>query len=141
MDAEGRGYNVEAFSTATRVTRLEHDALVHTNHALHGETVVLSQERPSELQDSSIRRLEHAVAALATEGIGFEQVAELTRHPRLCYRAAPPLELATCGAVIMRPRTRELWACEGPPDTNGYERFSLAAAERSVGGDLAPQPR
>ena len=129
MGPDGTGYNVEAYTTAMHVTRLESDALVHTNHALEAETIALSQDRPEDLQAASIARLEQGRAALAAHDVGFDEVAEMTRHPTLCYAAKPPLHLATCGAVIMRPCTLDLWACEGRPDTNPYEHFSLAGSE------------
>jgi isopenicillin-N N-acyltransferase-like protein len=138
LDGDGCGYNVEAFSTTHRVTELGRDALVHTNHALADETLALSQERPPELQASSERRFAHATAWLSSDGIGFDDIVELTRHPTLCYPPAPPLAMATCGAVIMRPRTLDFWACEGPPDANEYEHFSLprprASATRAGAG-------
>jgi isopenicillin-N N-acyltransferase-like protein len=129
MGPDGTGYNVEAYTTATHVTRLHSEALVHTNHALEAETIALSQDRPEDLQAASIARLEQGRAGLAANDLGFDEVAELTRHPTLCYAPTPPLELATCGAVIMRPRRLDFWACEGRPDTNAYEHFSLSRTD------------
>ncbi len=126
LDALGRGYNVEAFTTVSDVTELDVGVVAHTNHALAQATREVSQQKPAELQASSEARLRIARGALQSGMLELEDLIELTRHPTVCYAAAPPLELATCGATIMRPRSLDFWACWGPPDVNEYEHFSLA---------------
>ncbi len=125
-DGDGRGCNVEAFSTLFELTELDDNGLAHTNHPLSAQTQAVSQEKAEPLRGSSEARLRQASSALAQGTIGFEDVVELTRHPALCYAPAPPLDLATCGAVIMRPRVLDFWACWGPPSEDEYEHFSLA---------------
>lgn len=115
LSADGRGYHVEAFSTATHVTELGDDVLVHTNHALAELTRAVSRRRPDELQASSEARLETGRAALVSGTVGLDELTRLLQHPTVCYRGAPPFYLETCGAAIMRPQSGELWACWGLP--------------------------
>lgn len=128
LDANGKGYNVEAFSTATAVTALGDDVLAHTNHCLLPETQAVSQDKATELQESSDARL--ATARTFVDGaatIEFDDLVALTQHPTVCYRGKDPYHVETCGAAIMRPGTQEFWACWGLPSENPYQRFSLAA--------------
>ena len=132
LSGDGRGYHVEAFSTATHVTELGDDVLVHTNHALAELTRAVSRRRPDELQASSEARLETGRAALASGTVGLDELTRLLQHPTVCYRGAPPFYLETCGAAIMRPQSGELWACWGLPRERErereLERFTLAGA-------------
>lgn len=88
LSGDGRGYNVEAFSTATHVTELGDDVLIHTNHALAELTRAVSQ-RPDELQASSEARLETGRGALASGTVGLDELTRLLQHPTICYRGAP----------------------------------------------------
>ncbi|MYJ16019.1 MAG: hypothetical protein F4085_05765 [Acidimicrobiia bacterium] len=58
-----------------------------------------------------------------------ERLMEVTREPTaICQWPAEPYRSETSGAVIMRPRTGDFWACWGQPAENDYRRFSLAPA-------------
>ncbi len=128
MDGEGQGANVEASATRCKVTRLHGDPLTHTNHCLAPEMRAVERARLPQAQASSEARLRRVDELLSgTSAIGVEGVAEITRDQQaICYRGAPPNHVATCGAVIARPATRELWALRGLPSEQRYRRFSLA---------------
>ncbi len=126
FDAKGNGYNVEGFSTATVVTPLDRDVLGHTNHCLAPQTLAVSQDKPTQLQESSEVRLSTAIDALADGPIDYERLEALTQHPTISYRGGPPFHVETCGAAIMRPATGDFWACWGLPSENPYQRFSLS---------------
>jgi isopenicillin-N N-acyltransferase like protein len=127
FDANGRGYNVEAFSTRCHVTPLAGDVLGHTNHCLVPDTLAVSQDKPTQLQASSEARLRTAAEHLGEGSITVERLAAMTRDPVISYRGGPPFHVETCGAAIMRPATGDFWACWGLPSENDYEHFSLAA--------------
>jgi isopenicillin-N N-acyltransferase-like protein len=126
LDAEGAGYNVEALPTARHVVPLGDAVLAHTNHALGLDTLAACREKLPELQTSSEVRLQTAVAELTVGPFDVDALMAFTRHPTLCYAARPPIQMETCGAVVMRPATLDLWACWGLPSANDYELFSLA---------------
>ncbi len=126
FDSLGNGYNVEAFSTATNVVQLDTEVIGHTNHCLAPETLAVSQDKPTQLQESSEVRLSTALDSLTEGVIDFERLEALTQHPTISYRGGPPFHVETCGAAIMRPATGDFWACWGLPSENPYQRFSLA---------------
>lgn len=130
FDATGAGYDVEAFSTRTHVTRLDGEVLGHTNHCLVPETLAVSQAKPTQLQESSEARLRTAAAHLEGGTVDVDRLMALTRDPVVSYRGAAPFHVETCGAAIMRPATGDFWACWGLPSENPYEHFSLAAVAR-----------
>ncbi len=123
-DAEGRGAIVEGFSSVTHVQEMTDTPLVHTNHALHPETVAVSQDKPTELQASSSARYDTALAGLDGT-VTYDTVETLLKHPTICYLGTPPFHVETCGAAIMRPRTGEMWACWGQPSEEPFTRFEL----------------
>ena len=50
----------------------------------------------------------------------------LTRDEEaICERPEPPYDVMSCGATVMRPATRELWAVWGLPVENEYEHFTV----------------
>ena len=131
LDADGRGFNVEAMPSARPVRALADDPIVHTNHVTEPEALPFQGERDDELTASSRRRLELAAAMLAeTDGpVEVERLMEVTREPTaICRRPDAKYRVETSGAVIMRPRTGDLWACWGQPADNDYAPFSLAPA-------------
>ncbi len=79
-------------------------------------------------QAESERRLARA-RELASRGdmdVAFLQA--ITADPdAVCRVGAPPGHVGTCGAVVMRPRTRELWAVTGRPSEAPYARYQLGA--------------
>ena len=127
LDAEGRGANVEAMPTHTTVTWLGAEPLVHTNHVLDPEGRLREGPRPEMLQTSSYDRLARAVALCRAPVLDFDAMTALTRDPVVCRRSEPPYHLETSGAVVMRPRTRELWAVWRDPNDHPYERFVVGA--------------
>lgn len=128
FDGDGRGYDVEAFSTRVSVTPLGDDVLAHTNHCLVPETLAVSLAKPPAQQASSEDRLRVAAEQLAGGEVTPERVMELLRHPVVCYRGSAPFHIETCGAAVMRPATGDLWACWGLPSENDFERFSVTPA-------------
>lgn len=123
LDASGRGANVEAMPTHTAVTWLERDVLAHTNHVVDPEGRRREAPRPAALQQSSYDRLARATERTATGPLGFEALVDLVRDPVICRASEPPFHMETSGAVVMRPRTRELWAVWRDPRTQPWERF------------------
>jgi isopenicillin-N N-acyltransferase like protein len=133
MDKHGRGYNIEAMSTRYHITELETDgdAIVHTNHCTIPRNLEVAQEREPASQASSEARLNRGAELLQQRPITLDQLIALTRDPQaICVRPAPPKYIETCGAAIMRPATRDLWAVWGLPDENEYEHFSLAVSRK-----------
>lgn len=68
---------------------------------------------------------------------------EITREPStICRRPDAKFRVESSGAVIMRPRTGDFWACWGRPADNDYERFSTrafpAVCPRALQGSGAP---
>ena len=129
FDADGNGASIEAMPTATHVTRLDGEPLVHTNHCVAADTAAVEGPRPEVLELSSRMRLEEATELLSEGPIGVAEMMGLTRDERsICRHPSPPYSYESCGAAIMRPRTREFWACWGVPSENEYERFDLVGA-------------
>jgi isopenicillin-N N-acyltransferase-like protein len=128
FDADGNGASIEATPTATHVDRLEDRPLVHTNHCLSPTTQRVEEERPADLEENSIRRLKDATSMVdaATTHTTESLMTMLRDETSICRHPEPPYSYESSGAVIMRPRTRELWACWGVPSENEFEAFSLA---------------
>lgn len=125
FDRFGTGYNVEAMPAASHVIELGEAAVVHTNHCLAPTTRQLEAVRPQDLQASSEERLADA-RSLLEEPVSERSLMELMGDEHsICRRPSPPWNYESCGAVIMRPRTGDLWACWGIPADNEFEHFSL----------------
>jgi len=127
FDADGDGYNIEAMPTARPVTGLEGDALTHTNHTTFPETQAVQGQRSDALQASSHFRLETADKELDREDITVADLMALTAGA-VCQVSSEPSHIESSGATIMRPRTREFWACWGLPSENDYEPIDFAGA-------------
>lgn len=126
FDRSGRGVNVEAMPTARRLIELGSDPLVHTNHCLLPETQAVEAPRPVDLVASSASRLKDASRLLSERPVTDTTLMALTRDKAsICRHPEPPDNYQTCGAVIMRPRSGEMWACWGVPSEAEYERFEL----------------
>lgn len=129
LDASGAGANVEAMVSRTHVDELAGDPIVHTNHCLEAATRAVERERAPASQASSEARLHDARRLLTDAGRGgleTDDVMSVTADTAsICYRGVAPLYVATCGAVIMRPATRELWAVAGRPGEQPYMRVSV----------------
>ena len=136
LDAEGSGFNVEAMPSARPVQALDGEPLAHTNHVTDPAAAPFEGERDAEVTANSRRRLDLAAALLAdTDGPADpERLMEITREPTaICRRPDAKYRVESSGAVIMRPRTGDFWACWGQPADNDYQHFSLApAAARGV---------
>ncbi len=132
LDAQGRGYNVEAMPDCRTVTKLEESPLTHTNHCLHVDARREQAERPPALLESSERRLTRAGELLdGNDPITLDRLMEFTRDPvAICHGSTPPFHIESSGAAIMRPATGELWAVWGLPSENEYEAFRF---ERTYG--------
>lgn len=130
-DASGRGAMIEASATASHVTQLDQQPLIHTNHCLAPTTRTVEAPRPEDLVASSLIRLEQAAEMLA--GTGGPVTADglmsmLSDERSICRYPTPPFDYETSGAVVMRPATRELWACKGRPSEHEFERFEVTAS-------------
>lgn len=129
MDASGDGASVEATSTTRHVTRLGERSVAHTNHCLLPETRAVERKREPESQRSSEARLADAERLLAGDGLAVEDLMRVTADgANICYAGVAPSYVATCGAVVMRPGTRELWAVAGRPSEGAFERFVVGSA-------------
>jgi isopenicillin-N N-acyltransferase like protein len=128
LDAAGRGANVEATTTRTVVTPLAAGAVVHTNHCLAPATAAVERAREEAAVASSERRLARATELLDRRGLTPDDLQAVTRDTEgICYRGAPPRHVATCGAVVARPGTRDFWAVRGLPSEADYRRVPLPA--------------
>lgn len=129
MDASGAGANVEAMPTASHVTYLSSDAVAHTNHNLHPNTRAVERPRDPASQEDSEARLRDAERLLARHDLTIEALQAVTAHTgNICHRGEAPRFVGTCGGVITRPATRELWAVRGRPSEEQYERFAFEEA-------------
>lgn len=126
-DSSGRGYNVEAMSQRHIVEEVQAASYVHTNHCIHSMNLAVERKRLPESQLNSEQRLNRAQVLLQDGKITLDTLMALTRDQTgeygICQAAAPPFFVESCGAVIMRPATREFWAVWGPPVNGEYERF------------------
>ncbi len=121
FDGDGEGYNIEAMPTVRPVTELTDEALTHTNHTLDAAAGAVEGERPPDLHQGSIRRLDTARRFLDRDGITAEDLMELTREPgSICQVPSAPYFVETSGATVMRPRTLDFWAAWGPPSHNDF---------------------
>lgn len=131
FDANGDGYNVEAMPGYRAVTKLGSRPLVHTNHCFDPDAQRLEALRPADLTASSRARFGAATDLLneviaSSRPIGVDELIALTREPKvICRRSEPPHNTESSGAAIMRPSTREFWACWGVPADNEFELFKL----------------
>jgi isopenicillin-N N-acyltransferase-like protein len=129
LDANGRGANVEAMPGGCHVEELDALPLLHTNHCLHPDTKRLEARKAEPLLQSSVQRLSRARELLADERpITAERLIDFTRDAGICQRAAPPFEIESSGAAILRPATREFWAVWGIPADHEYERLVVGRA-------------
>ena len=127
FDADGIGSTIEAFPSARPIEVLADDPIVRTNHTLHAETTALQGPRADVLQDSSIRRLATAQKMLDRDGIEVDDLISLTREPdAICQVSREPYHVESAGAAIMRPKTKEFWACWGLPSANDYEKIEFS---------------
>jgi isopenicillin-N N-acyltransferase-like protein len=131
LDGEGSGAVIEAMPTSREVKLLEAEPLFHTNHCLLPGAQSVEGPRPEPLQHSSVQRLEDARRFLGSGDIDEHRLIEMTRdESSICRRPEPPFDYESCGAVVMRPATGDLWACWGIPSENEFEQLRLRQAEQ-----------
>jgi isopenicillin-N N-acyltransferase-like protein len=118
MGPDGIGYNIEAMPGNNRVTRVEIGSFVHTNHCLAAETKAEEGLRNPLNEANSDRRLDQGLA-LSSDLEAFFADADINRS------ASTDHDVATCGAVVMRPADRSMEAVWGRPGTHPWEHFSL----------------
>lgn len=126
MDKHGDGYNIEAMATRYHVEKLENAPIIHTNHCVIEANNRVERERHPLSLESSEQRLKTASHLLMQELVDVNDLMALTREEStICLRDSEPLHVASLGATVMRPATREFWAVLGSPQDNDYERFVL----------------
>ena len=126
MDKNGSGYNIEAMANRYQVEKLEGEPLLHTNHCLIEENKRTERERHPLSLESSQKRLKTGNHLIDQRKVDVDSLIALTREESaICVQDTAPLHLASLGATIMRPATREFWAVLGSPQDNDYERFVL----------------
>jgi isopenicillin-N N-acyltransferase-like protein len=118
MGSDGSGANIEAMPGTIQVTRVTEAPLVHTNHCLDEGTRLEEGERTPEHVASSNKRLERG-AELARDLEAF------FADPSIARRAASPQDVATCGAVVIRPGEKRLDSVWGVPGDTPWETFRL----------------
>ncbi|MDP9493596.1 MAG: C45 family peptidase, partial [Actinomycetota bacterium] len=118
MGPDGQGVNIEAMPGSVHVQRVDHEPYVHTNHCLDPEAIRLEAVRAPESMASSQTRLERG-ADLASDLEAF------FAEPSIARRAPTPQDVATCGAVIMRPAERRMESVWGVPGDHPWETFQL----------------
>jgi isopenicillin-N N-acyltransferase-like protein len=126
MDKNGHGYNVEAMADSVHIEKLDTTPIIHTNHCLIDTNRTTERERHPASLESSVHRLERANELLGQQSLDLDALMALTRDEEaICVEDTEPLHVASLGATIMRPQTGEMWAVQGLPRTNEYERFLL----------------
>jgi len=118
MDRDGVGCNIEAMPGSRRVTRVDSGSFVHTNHCLDMGTRAEEGLRNPLSEASSDSRLELG-KALASNLDSFFADPEINRG------AKTPHDVATCGAIVMRPSARTMEAVWGQPGPQPWEQFAL----------------
>jgi isopenicillin-N N-acyltransferase-like protein len=118
MGPDGRGVDIEAMPGSVHVERVDHEPFVHSNHCLDAGTS----------KEESVRAPESVASSLARLDRGTELASNLEAffaEPSIARRAVAPHEVATCGAVIMRPAERRMEAVWGVPGDHPWETFQL----------------
>jgi isopenicillin-N N-acyltransferase-like protein len=115
---DGTGVNIEAMPGTMKVDRVTDRAFVHTNHCIDEGTSLEEGERTPEHVEGSQTRLDRG-AHLASDLDAF------FADPSIARRAGLPQDVATCGAVVMRPVERRLDSVWGIPGEGPWETFRL----------------
>lgn len=118
MGPDGSGANIEAMPGTIEVTPVTASPFVHTNHCLDDGTRLEEGERTPEHVTGSATRLERG-SELAQDLDAF------FAEPSIARRASSPEEVATCGAVVIRPREKRLESVWGIPGDSPWESFQL----------------
>ncbi len=122
FDAMGDGYSIEAMPTVRPVETLDQAAIVRTNHTLSPEAGEVEGAKAPEMMASSRLRLQTGIDLVDRAGITADDLMELTREPTaICQVPVEPYHIESSGAAVMRPKTKEFWACWGQPACNDYQ--------------------
>lgn len=133
MDASGRGFNVEAMPSVKHVQAITDNTYAHANVCLSDEARAYEREQPEDLLIDSETRASRANQLLEDlRPITPDDLMAISRDRSdgsysICSMPEPPHYWETCGAVVMRPATREFWGVWGLPTHNEYQRFALPA--------------
>jgi isopenicillin-N N-acyltransferase-like protein len=115
---DGAGANIEAMPGSIRVTSVTDAPFVHTNHCLDDGTRLEEGERTPEHVSGSAARL--------TRGSELAQDLDaFFSDPSIARRASSPQDVATCGAVVIRPKEKLLDSVWGIPGESPWEPFRL----------------
>lgn len=115
---DGSGVNIEAMPSTIEVTRVTEVPFVHTNHCLDQGTRLEEGERNPEHVAGSDDRLERGTEL-------SQDLDHFFSDPSIARRAQSPGDVATCGAVVIRPREKKLESVWGIPGDSPWESFRL----------------
>ena len=118
MGPDGVGANIEAMPGTIEVTRVTSMPFVHTNHCLGQGTVL----------EEGARTPEHVAGSQTRLDRGLDLVGDLEAFfadPSIARRAEAPHDVATCGAVVIRPMELRLDSVWGVPGDGPWESFRL----------------
>lgn len=118
MGPDGSGCNIEAMPDERRVTRVDNGVFVHANHCLDKATAREEGTRSPTSEESSTRR----------QKVGEEAAGDIEAmflDPDISRRATQPHDVATCGAVVMKPGEKSLDAVWGVPGDYPWEHFDF----------------
>lgn len=129
FDADGVGFSIEAMPSTRPVQTLNADgdaAIVRTNHTLAQSSTAVQGKKDPRLMASSEQRLATGVELVDNNNIDVDDLMKLTRESgSICQIPVEPFHVETSGAAIMRPKTKEFWACWGQPSMNEFERIAF----------------
>ncbi|MGH8872838.1 MAG: C45 family autoproteolytic acyltransferase/hydrolase [Acidimicrobiia bacterium] len=115
---DGAGANIEAMPGTVEVTPVAEMPFVHTNHCLD----------PGTRLEEGARSPEHVVGSQTRLDRGSDLARDLDAFfsdPAIARRAESPHDVATCGAVVIRPMERRLDSVWGIPGDAPWESFRL----------------
>jgi isopenicillin-N N-acyltransferase-like protein len=118
MGPDGTGVNIEAMPGTVNVTRVTAAPFVHTNHCIDPGTKLEEGARTPEHIEGSQTRLDRGTDLA-------QDLDSFFADPSIARRAESPHDVATCGAVVIRPGTRRLDSVWGIPGEVPWESFSL----------------
>ena len=143
LDAEGRGYCVEAMPSARPVQTLAADPLVHTNHVTEPAALPFEGEQDSELVANSRRRLDLAAAMLADDShpVDADRLMEITREPSaICRWPDAKYRVESSGAGHHAAPHRRLLGLLGPARRSTATSTSPWRPPRSAMSEAAADP-
>lgn len=132
MGPGGQGWNIEVLPENRSVTPLRGDYL-HSNHCLD-ESLLPGEYTKNEIgRKSTLNRLDQATRFMEEHRgkvdldtlIAFTRVEDPELPYSICARTGDGIDTMTCGAVIMSPDTKEIWALQGRPTESEYRRFGF----------------